>query len=220
MELKDYIKTYDALSKDECAKIIKYYEQNKDYQIRSTTYKSIGVYEHKVSDSRVSNQLAVQYGSEIDNLISSSISSAFIKYHNDLDIQFKKVYTLESDTDPCLYPLLTHEYVDEGYAIVKYSSDKGYFDWHYDRLDGDALRTRRVFSCIVYLNDNFEEGETDFKFLKIKPETGKILFFPSHWQYMHKGCVPINGDKYIVTTWLHFKDNPNMTIAIEDKTYF
>jgi len=213
MELKDYIKTYNAFSQDECAEIIEYYEKNKDRQIRSQTYSGVGNYDQTESSSRTSKQVDVTYGDDIDYIISNKISSYFIEYHFDLKKKYKEVYASDDDYDPVDYLLSDLEYVDEGYSIVKYDSDRGYFDWHFDRIDGDALKTRRVFSCIIYLNDNFEEGETDFKFLKIKPETGKILFFPSHWQYVHKGCVPIDGNKYVITTWLHFKDNENMTIA-------
>ena len=94
-------------------------------------------------------------------------------------------------------------YEDEGYTIVKYDADDGFFEWHFDRLDDDRKSRQRAFSCLIYLNDEFTEGETDFYWHKIVPKTGKIAFFPSghHWQ--HKGRQPKGGCKYVITTWLH-----------------
>jgi hypothetical protein len=50
-----------------------------------------------------------------------------------------------------------------------------------------------------------EGGETEFfnGRIKIKPEKGKLLLFPSTWTFMHKGNTPISSNKYIVTGWLY-----------------
>ena len=67
------------------------------------------------------------------------------------------------------------------------------------------------FASILYLNDNFEGGETYFEYfdLKVKPEIGKTLIWPAEWTHAHKGEVLRSGVKYIVTGWMHFPFNFN-----------
>ena len=60
---------------------------------------------------------------------------------------------------------------------------------------------------MVYLNDNFDGGETEFPVFgdKIKPEKGKLVVFPPLWQYMHRGNPPTNGyAKYFIMTYLNY----------------
>ncbi len=68
---------------------------------------------------------------------------------------------------------------------------------------------KRFLIMMVYLNDNFDEGETEFPVLgdKIRPEKGKLLMFPPMWQYLHRGNRPKNGHaKYFLMTYLNFVD--------------
>ena len=50
-------------------------------------------------------------------------------------------------------------------------------------------------SFLVYLNDDFEGGATDFRTFKISPEAGlALLFVHETW---HEGCVVESGIKYV-----------------------
>jgi hypothetical protein len=40
----------------------------------------------------------------------------------------------------------------------------------------------------------------------VKPEAGKLLFFPATWTYPHRGMMPISNDKYIITGWIYLND--------------
>jgi len=67
-----------------------------------------------------------------------------------------------------------------------------YFTLHVDH------QPERLLTFIIYLNEN--GGHTNFLNGKnVKPEPGKILFFPSVWTYPHRGCKIENGTKYIIT---------------------
>ena len=57
---------------------------------------------------------------------------------------------------------------------------------------------------MVYLNDVEEGGETEFLHLdlKVKPTKGTLMWFPVHYPYVHRGNVPLSGDKYIMTGWV------------------
>tara|TARA_R110000782_G_C14708870_1_gene402914 strand:- start:261 stop:836 length:576 start_codon:yes stop_codon:yes gene_type:complete len=75
-----------------------------------------------------------------------------------------------------------------------------FFHWHVDSLSG----VNRIFAFIIYLNDN--DGCTEFlNGKKIKPETGKIAFFPTTWTYPHRGQELKVGTKYIITGFVVVK---------------
>lgn len=202
-KLSDYIKEYIAFTKDECDLIIEYYEQNLDRVFPSEVYvpqdhDNLG----GLSSNRKSNQLVVPLDAPIDGLISYKISQFFAQYNWDIGKMFHDEWDKNQDKDVPEFLPGNFVYEDEGYSILKYDSDDGWFDWHFDRLDDDRHTLQRVYSCLIYLNDDFEEGETDFYWHKVVPETGKIVFFPSGHHWVHKGRKPKNGCKYIITTWL------------------
>ena len=72
-----------------------------------------------------------------------------------------------------------------------------YFTWHVDDKIGD----KRLLAFIIYLNDN-ESGTEFINGKNIKPECGKILFFPSTWTYPHRGQEVEKGVKYIMTGFI------------------
>lgn len=97
-------------------------------------------------------------------------------------------------------------FFDNGFQIQKYIKNNGKYIWHNDSKE--KLQNRMI-AFIIYLNDVEEGGETMFHNFKIKPETGKVIFFPSSWTYIHKGCVPISNDKYIITGWFSIPNEIN-----------
>ena len=99
---------------------------------------------------------------------------------------------------------------DTGYQIQKTIPGE-FYDWHVDSsasLGYNYLKERgvRVATFIWYLNDIEYDGETEFiDGTKIKPETGKMLIFPSTITYLHRGVSPKCETKYICTGWMHCK---------------
>ena len=91
--------------------------------------------------------------------------------------------------------------------IQKYTKLKGRYVYHQDFLIDWENKKNRVITFIWYLNNVETGGETEFwaKY-KIKPETGKLLFFPSTWTYPHRGMMPISNDKYIITGWIYIHE--------------
>jgi hypothetical protein len=74
-------------------------------------------------------------------------------------------------------------------------------DWHIDY----SHEMDRILNFIIYLNEN--ESCTEFlNGRKIKPQFGKIAFFPSTWTYTHR-CQPIKqGYKYVLTGFIFCKN--------------
>lgn len=89
------------------------------------------------------------------------------------------------------------------------AGEGGYPYWHcelYPR-DNTAETLHRHLLWTLYLNDDFEEGETEFMFQhrKVKPETGSLLIAPTSFTHTHRGNRPQRGDKFIATSWILFQ---------------
>jgi len=93
-----------------------------------------------------------------------------------------------------------------GFLLHKYYKNDGKFDYHNDSYFQNGKH--RVIVYLWYLNDVNEGGETEiFDNVFVKPEIGKLLFFPALWYYKHKGHIPISNNKYVVTGWFYLEDN-------------
>lgn len=110
--------------------------------------------------------------------------------------------TLADLTRTCLRPgaanLQWYEAVQGGYPY-----------WHcelYPR-DAGAQTLHRHLLWTLYLNDGFDEGETEFLFQqrKIAPRTGSLLIAPTAFTHTHRGNRPLGGDKFIATSWILFQ---------------
>lgn len=77
----------------------------------------------------------------------------------------------------------------------------GYHQWHYEAMGLD--HSSRVLVWAIYLNEEFEGGETEFLDQKrrIKPTTGTVMIWPAGFTHTHKGNTVLSGDKYILTGW-------------------
>ncbi|NJO39472.1 MAG: 2OG-Fe(II) oxygenase [Cyanobacteria bacterium CRU_2_1] len=62
----------------------------------------------------------------------------------------------------------------------------------------------RDISIVGYLNDGFEGGETYFdrQNIKVTPEAGAVLAFPSYFTHPHESLPILKGQKYAFTSWL------------------
>lgn len=63
----------------------------------------------------------------------------------------------------------------------------------------------RVLSVLVYLNDDYEGGDIEFRHsgLRFKPEAGSVLFFPSNFLYVHEVYPVTKGPRYALPNWYH-----------------
>lgn len=93
----------------------------------------------------------------------------------------------------------------------KYSAHFDYFREGTDYYEKCVGRGgQRVFSTILYLNEDFEGGETDFPKLnlRVKPVSGKIFCWRNlnidgslNQESLHAGLPVISGQKYIIVIW-------------------
>ncbi|MGA9335175.1 MAG: 2OG-Fe(II) oxygenase [Rudaea sp.] len=96
--------------------------------------------------------------------------------------------------------------------LQKYISDVGgYPYWHCELYpksgDASSETLHRTLLWTIYLNDGFDEGETEFlhQRRKIVPRTGALLIAPAAFTHTHRGNMPKNGNKYIATSWVLFQ---------------
>ncbi len=144
-----------------------------------------------------------------------------------VDLDFSNEVGKDSEMDRSLFSLVNlafQRYVekfgvlkafsiyDTGYFLTRYEKGQGFYDWHIDA--GNEATINRLFSCLIYLNDVEEGGETEFFYQKltIKPVKGRLVLFPAAWTHLHRGVVPVSGDKYIMTTFLTHKINSAMAL--------
>jgi prolyl 4-hydroxylase len=82
------------------------------------------------------------------------------------------------------------------------------FQVHFDAIHHVA---NRYLVLLWYLNDVAEGGVTRFPQLDyiVTPRAGRLLMFPPYWMYQHEGVPPLSGDKYILSTYLLFTNEPS-----------
>lgn len=102
----------------------------------------------------------------------------------------------------------THANQGEPLSILRYAPGQQY------RLHSDALPgggNQRILTVLVYLNDNFEGGETDFPELGItvRPAVGDAIVFRNTLndgrmdpRMMHAGLPVLRGVKWLATRWI------------------
>jgi len=95
-----------------------------------------------------------------------------------------------------IVPLISHHTV-----LLRYEEGNK-FHYHID----DHPKFPRVVSLSLFLNDDFEGGELEFKEfnLKIKPEAGEIVVFSSGFPYMHQVHPITKGIRYAVVKWYDY----------------
>ena len=94
--------------------------------------------------------------------------------------------------------------------LQRYRADEGgYPYWHCELYpkDASAETLHRTLLWSVYLNEEFEAGETEFHYQqrRVAPRTGALLIAPAAFTHTHRGNRPRGGDKYIATSWVLFQ---------------
>lgn len=80
---------------------------------------------------------------------------------------------------------------------------------------------------MVYLNDDFSDGQTYFPLMntKVEAKKGRLFIFPPSWNYLHQGIPPQppskNNAKYFIMTHLVYVDKDdkvNVGVDFSDRT--
>jgi len=138
--------------------------------------------------ARTNYDIAISYAAqETDNKVAQNIHNQFYIMLLAATIPYAKKHHIDE---------LHHE----NYNMLRYRTGQEYKP----HSDGDTGSGRAV-SAICYLNNDYEGGYVEFTNfgVKIKPEPGMLLLFPSNYAYEHIAHPVVSGTKYALVTWLH-----------------
>lgn len=90
--------------------------------------------------------------------------------------------------------------LNERFKIYKYSGPDQYFASHYDgSFERVPLFEQSWVTMLLYLNEDFEGGQTSFVDGEIEPKTGLAAFMTQH-NYLHEAREATGGSKYVLRT--------------------
>ena len=178
VEIATEIVSFNLFDERVCLNLIKKAELNESWEnSRLSTDKSISEDSLKMRDSE---QLWLKFDEKLSKLYDKWVSSlipGLVKSFWD--------YNIDGRT--------------EAY-IVRYGPGQFYSE-HIDA----GLTEPRLVSMVCYLNDDFTGGETAFprQNIKVKPETGRAILFPSGISHKHAACDVTEGFKYALVGWFY-----------------
>lgn len=187
------------------------------------------IYEYEnFVDDEICDQFIELIEKEKNSIISNNKSSSKNKVRNniafnitELSNEYNFVKIVDMEASALISKSITN-YYDDNILVNKYSDmfsskskdynmkliyrfydENDYYNWHIDSSkDGNF-----VLSIIIYLNDDFDGGETLFlnDKVKVKPKKGSVLVFPCDMRTIHKGTKVTSGTKKIIWTCLEEK---------------
>jgi len=180
-------------------------DEIKDWFTKRKKYASPGRLGNKNGEAILNKK----YKDSLD--ISISIESVVNNYNNEFGVFQKYFQNLLLITDKYKEQ---YEYCDkyfswglvENFNIQYYKKRGGYKTFHCERYGATHKNNTRHLVWMTYLNDVEDEGETEFYYqkIKVKPQKGLTLIWPSDWTHTHRGIPSKTQEKYIITGWFNF----------------
>jgi hypothetical protein len=224
-EPHDFIEIYEqALSADTCRALIERFERSGQAQ-RGRTGSGVDVTMKDSWDIALDQAPGwVDARQQLNDAVQGGLRQYLRRYAHvalaPLQLKMQRpgtnqVVLLDADgvaalDDELLNGLIAKVFRPGSINLQKYIAGQGgYPYWHceqYPKLDqGEALH--RAVLWTVYLNDDFEAGETEFLYQRrrITPRTGSLLIAPTAFTHTHRGNQPQGGHKYIATSWILYQ---------------
>jgi len=188
----EYIyEAHNMLPKTFCKEIIEKFESDSRRRPGEVQSGTINNTVKKCTD--LSIESITGWGVESTRL-NNAFNTAFIDYQN-----YLKLNIFGEDKAGIVDDLLVGNNVVRNTLTCRKYQVGDYFKWH---TDYNPV-VNRICNIIIYLNDH--EACTEFiDGKKIKPEAGKIVFFPTTWVHAHCGQTIENDAKYILTSFVHY----------------
>ena len=150
----------------------------------------------RTKDTQMFLNETLSMGSElgVNEATMAVTQSIYYKWHELSGIALKN-YTEKYEI------LKTRNFEHKFGKIQRTKPSEGFHAWHSDNTYATPYRQ---LVTLLYLNDDFEGGETEFLYqnVRVKPQAGKFVIFPPFWSHTHRGNPPIGGTKYIITSWV------------------
>jgi hypothetical protein len=160
---------------------------------------------HKQSPDKRLGVSSIGYDKTLKDSVDVTLLNASIELKNSYFMSLQKVANLYSDQ----YKELNRigKWASNSECIIQYYPKNGaFFNWHTERTSAQEHEVSRVLVFMTYLNDVQNGGQTEFLYqnLKVKPEKGLTLFWPSEWTHTHRGIPAPFEEKWIITGWFNF----------------
>ncbi len=185
--LHNYISVYEnVLNKQFCEKLIEKFEVHPNLQETEQITAQDGWHMHFKQIKLAKYEIFTEENQQLRSLFLNAIA-AYKKEHGIKKYQWPQKFTLE--------PIRMKRYLPD--------SDER-FDEHVEITNLETAR--RSLVALIYLNDDFDGGETEFtQFdISVQPKQGAIMLFPAMWNWLHKGNPVKKKAKYIVGTMMHY----------------
>lgn len=189
-------KIVDSISPDLCHEIIKATEESTFN--RATIIAEGGQAVDEMRSSYVCD-VPQQFQAEVNGHLNETLTRWSKKVADQYARCASKLYLpgVTPNLDTYAEPPQINRYYNE--QEFQYHSDAPLIPRSCDHSDSHG----RIISVVVYLNHNFEGGDTLVMEQKFKPVTGKALIFPSNWCFTHCSTPVTKGVKYSLVTWYH-----------------
>ena len=191
-EYKDFIGIYDkSIPPELCDDFVKNYEEAK----KNRTFIDVSVKNETGAYDNPSPLLRKDETAYIVPLLSTIYPIPPVKtYFTFLQIcyySYAKQYSLRFDG-----PLY-----NDVFKIHKVKKSEGYHSWHHEK-EG-ATSSNRILAYMTYLEVPKKGGETEFlhQSLRIEPIVGRTLIWPAGFTHVHRGLMPLDGEKMYITGW-------------------
>ena len=172
-----------------CNEIIQFFEENKSMQRAGLTAHGYDPKIKQTTDMTITPSNLKNQKFSLFHSYFNLLKDCFLDYRNQ-------------------YPFLNHKFFNRthigNFNVQKYNSGDHFSLLHSERVSVDSLH--RLFAWMTYLNNVDDGGTTNFEYydIKVKPEIGKTLIWPSEWTHAHTGSILKSGTKYIITGWIQF----------------
>ena len=186
----DLIRRYSgAFTKDDCESIMKGIHFFEDNHLLFYDKEELLKQDHKTIN--ISHEYDFQASGRLCNEILPKFKPCVDEYLSTFGVLNKKKFLLHD------------------IKLKEIPSGRGFHAWHYET--GGLEVAARQFVIQLYLNDDFDGGETEFLYQQRREKAvqGDVLIFPASFTHTHRGNPPLGGTKYIATSWgiIQHEDN-------------
>ena len=173
---------------------------------KSVPSKNIGTFDVEAANRKKTSS-RIQENSKID------LSVRDVKYSDISDILGEVRDLYQDIIDNIINPFYGFKINDSEIPQLLTYEPGGHYKPHYDGVslwknpDDTIIWKKTVdrdLSTVIFLNDDFEGGEFVFPDLRIriKPEPGLLVAFPSSQFYLHQVEPVISGTRYAMVNWM------------------
>ena len=191
----NHIGVYDnILYKEECNKIIKYFEDSSWKERAFVTGNGSGTKEIQPKFKNGSN-LTVRL-SDCDKTMYNYLKEYILPALGKGLGEYKKKF-------PFINHGLDEWSMEDAFNIQKFDGkEEGYFVQHCESCT--SRNCNRMLVWMIYLNNAKCGTRFYYPTRDVKAKEGRLVLWPAGWTHPHSGILPNIGEKYMITGWYSF----------------